>query len=175
MKFLLALAMIVPVVVRAQSQPFDIPFLGQPIEKFKDSIICVDASRFNKTYENSPGCMSFRLISADTLLYGFGNIKFTTVILSPDSTGLITYISYLTGGNTDIVIEETEKGFSELSALFKSRFAGKPKKEYEDSEYQFTRRLTWQTNPGKLILSLTSVKKNKKRKKVSFLTVDVLL
>jgi hypothetical protein len=173
--FLIAAIMIAPAVARTQLQQFDIPFLGQPIEKFKDSIICADASRFNKTYENSPGCMSFRLLSADTLLYGFGNIKFATVILSPDSTGRINHISYFTVGNTDIIIEETEKGFSELSALFKSRFPVKAKKTYESSEYEFTRRLTWQINPGKLILSHTSFKKNKKRKKVSILNVDVLL
>jgi hypothetical protein len=176
MKFcLVVLILTCRCVVSAQSLPFDFPFLGQPVERFKDSIICMDANRLNQTYEKSKGCMSFRLVSNGKELYGFGDLRFQTIIISPDSTGLVNYIAYFISGNTDKIIEETETGFAELSVLFKSKFPNKAKREIENSEYNFTRRLTWQTGSSKLILSHTTAKKNKKRKKFCILTVDVLL
>ena len=136
------------------------PFLGQPIERFKDSLICKDAGNEDRPYSKALNCRSY-LVQSSATKVDYGPIRFYGVIVFPDSSGVIRSLSQYKTYLNDSSMSRPKDDFRALTNHFNNFFESKGSRSTEKSLYSVDEVCTWKKDGIRIVLRWTSFKRRK--------------
>lgn len=146
--------------VTGQQGPMQFPFLGRPIELFKDSLICKDALKLDKPYSKELKCMSY-MVTHPGAVYRYGRTEFPVVVVFPDSSDVIRSFSHFKSYLKDSVVSDPGDDFRALRDHFNRRFNSEGVRSKVRNLYNKDEIITWKIERIKVILRWSSIKNRK--------------
>jgi hypothetical protein len=141
-------------------------FIGDSISKFKNSIICIDASSLNQPFNERSKCRSYRFVPDPGDSIEIGPLKFHGAVLFLDSQKRVNAILHarkFEGKNRKAKAMSQERDFEALRVYFDTYFQVRgQEKIYPKSKYNKEDGLVWKS--GKYTLTV---------EKLTFTTADV--
>lgn len=149
------------------------PFIGLSVIPFADSLFCKDYSHTDEPYKKQPGCKSYLLTDASAN-YRYGNVMFNMVVLFPAEDKTIIGISHFKSKlRDDPANEDLEKDTRLLTAYFNEVFEAKGVSKKEKVGISKREEITWKKNGIRLVVTLSSFKRDKKRNVLAILSLDI--